>query len=77
MFGMHQRFLGVFGVGKAAPDEHVDFASVKPSFGMPCVDASNLQDGIGRRSGGTSGALLAGMSLWRLARIGYQMFRWS
>ncbi len=55
MFGMHQRFLGVFGSGKAAPDENVDFASVNPSFGMPCVDASNLQDCIGRRSGGTSG----------------------
>ena len=55
MFGMHQRFLGVFGSGKAAPDENADFASAKPSFGMPCVDASNLQDGIGRRSGGTSG----------------------
>ena len=55
MFGMHQRFLGVFGSGKAAPDENVDFASVKPSFGMPCVDANNLQDGIGPRSGGTFG----------------------
>ena len=55
MFGMHQRFLCLLGSGKAAPDENVDFASVKPSFGMPCVDASNLQDGIGRRSGGTSG----------------------
>ncbi len=43
------------GSGKAAPDENVDFVSVKPSFGMPCVDASNLQDGIGRRSRGTSG----------------------
>ena len=41
-FGMHQHFLGVFGSGKAAPHEHVDFASVKPSFGMPCVDASSL-----------------------------------
>ena len=55
MFGMHHRFLGVFGSGKAAPDENVDFASVKPSFGMPCVDASNLQNGIGGRCGGTSG----------------------
>ena len=55
MFGMHQRFLCLYGSGKAAPDENVAFASVKPSFGMPCVDASNLQDGIGRRSGGTSG----------------------
>ena len=42
MFGMHERFLGVFGSAKAAPDENVEFVSVKPSFGMPCVDASNL-----------------------------------
>ena len=55
MFCVHQCFLGVFGSGKAAPDENVDFASVKPPFGMPCLHASNLQDGIGRRSGGTSG----------------------
>ena len=48
---MHQRILGLIGSGKAAPDENVDFAPVKP----PCVDTSNLQDGIGRRSGGTSG----------------------
>ena len=54
-FGMHQRFLGLFGIGKVAANDKFDFASVKPSFGMPCVDASNLQDGIGRRSGGTSG----------------------
>jgi hypothetical protein len=52
---MHLRFLGLFWIGKAAPNENVDFASVKPSFGMPCVAASYIQDGIGRRSGGTSG----------------------
>ena len=55
MFGMHQRVLRSFGSGKAAPNEHFDFASVKRSFGMLCVNATNLQDGIGRRSGGTSG----------------------
>ena len=55
MFGMHQRFRGVVESRKAAPDENDDLASVKPSFGMPCVDANNLQDGIGRRSGGTFG----------------------
>jgi len=55
MFGMIQCFLCLLGSGKAAPDENVVFASVKPSFGMPCVDANNLQDGIGRRFGGTSG----------------------
>jgi hypothetical protein len=52
---MHQRFLGLFGSGKAAPNENVDFAAGKLSFGMPCVDASYLHDGIGRCSGGTSG----------------------
>ena len=54
-FGMHLRFLGLFWIGKMAPNENVDFASVKPSFGMPRVAASYIQDGIGRRSGGTSG----------------------
>jgi hypothetical protein len=39
-FGMHQRFLGLFGIGKTAPNANADFASVKPSFGMPCVDAN-------------------------------------
>jgi hypothetical protein len=55
MFGMHQRFLRLFGSGTPAPHENVDFDAVRPSFGIPCVDTSNLQNGIGRRSGGTSG----------------------